>query len=42
MMTLVPGDIISTGTPAGVGPIVPGDRVEVEGVGLLANPVIER
>jgi 2-keto-4-pentenoate hydratase/2-oxohepta-3-ene-1,7-dioic acid hydratase in catechol pathway len=44
VMTLVPGDIISTGTPAGVGPIVPGDRVEVEveGVGLLANPVIER
>ena len=44
VMTLVPGDIISTGTPAGVGPIVPGDRVEVEveGVGVLVNPVIER
>ncbi|MGH7724312.1 MAG: fumarylacetoacetate hydrolase family protein [Candidatus Eiseniibacteriota bacterium] len=44
VMTLVPGDVISTGTPAGVGPIVPGDRVEVEveGVGTLANSVIER
>jgi 2-keto-4-pentenoate hydratase/2-oxohepta-3-ene-1,7-dioic acid hydratase in catechol pathway len=44
VMTLEPGDVISTGTPAGVGPIEPGDRVEieVEGVGTLANPVIER
>ena len=44
VMTLEPGDVISTGTPAGVGPIVPGDTVEieVEGVGTLANPVIER
>jgi len=44
VMRLLPGDIISTGTPAGVGPIVPGDRVEVEveGVGVLQNPVIER
>jgi 2-keto-4-pentenoate hydratase/2-oxohepta-3-ene-1,7-dioic acid hydratase in catechol pathway len=44
VMTLEPGDIISTGTPAGVGPIRPGDVVEVEvdGVGVLRNPVIER
>jgi 2-keto-4-pentenoate hydratase/2-oxohepta-3-ene-1,7-dioic acid hydratase in catechol pathway len=42
-MTLLPGDLISTGTPAGVGPIVPGDRVEVriEGIGSLKNPVIK-
>jgi 2-keto-4-pentenoate hydratase/2-oxohepta-3-ene-1,7-dioic acid hydratase in catechol pathway len=41
VMTLLPGDIISTGTPAGIGPIVPGDRVtiKVEGVGELTNPV---
>jgi 2-keto-4-pentenoate hydratase/2-oxohepta-3-ene-1,7-dioic acid hydratase in catechol pathway len=40
-MTLEPGDVVSTGTPAGVGPIVPGDLVEVgvEGVGALVNPV---
>jgi 2-keto-4-pentenoate hydratase/2-oxohepta-3-ene-1,7-dioic acid hydratase in catechol pathway len=40
-MTLYPGDIISTGTPEGVGPIKPGDVVEVniEGVGVLRNPV---
>lgn len=41
MMTLVPGDVIATGTPAGVGPLVAGDRVEVSvaGVGELRNPV---
>jgi 2-keto-4-pentenoate hydratase/2-oxohepta-3-ene-1,7-dioic acid hydratase in catechol pathway len=41
VMTLEPGDVISTGTPAGVGPLADGDlvEVEVEGVGLLANPV---
>jgi len=41
VMTLLPGDIISTGTPAGIGPIVAGDRVtiKVEGVGELTNPV---
>lgn len=41
VMTLVPGDIISTGTPAGVGPLHGGDRVEIEidGCGVLANPV---
>lgn len=40
-MTLLPGDLISTGTPAGVGPLVAGDVVEVsvEGVGTLRNPV---
>jgi 2-keto-4-pentenoate hydratase/2-oxohepta-3-ene-1,7-dioic acid hydratase in catechol pathway len=43
IMTLLPGDIILTGTPSGVGPIVPGDRVEVEieGVGVLMNPVVQ-
>jgi 2-keto-4-pentenoate hydratase/2-oxohepta-3-ene-1,7-dioic acid hydratase in catechol pathway len=41
IMTLVPGDIIATGTPAGVGPIVDGDVVEVDvpGVSRVANPV---
>jgi 2-keto-4-pentenoate hydratase/2-oxohepta-3-ene-1,7-dioic acid hydratase in catechol pathway len=38
-MTLEPGDIIATGTPAGVGPTAPGDRVDVqiEGIGVLSN-----
>jgi 2-keto-4-pentenoate hydratase/2-oxohepta-3-ene-1,7-dioic acid hydratase in catechol pathway len=42
IMTLLPGDVILTGTPAGVGPIVAGDRVsvEIEGVGELTNPVV--
>ena len=42
VMTLLPGDIITTGTPAGVGPMHPGDKVEVriEGIGGLKNPVI--
>jgi 2-keto-4-pentenoate hydratase/2-oxohepta-3-ene-1,7-dioic acid hydratase in catechol pathway len=41
MMTLHPGDVIATGTPAGVGPLVAGDIVEVSvaGVGVLRNPV---
>jgi 2-keto-4-pentenoate hydratase/2-oxohepta-3-ene-1,7-dioic acid hydratase in catechol pathway len=41
MMTLYPGDLIATGTPAGVGPLVSGDVVEVSaaGVGILRNPV---
>ena len=41
-MTLEPGDLIATGTPAGVGPLAPGDVVEVEipGVGVLRNPVV--
>ena len=40
-MTLEPGDVISTGTPAGVGPLVHGDvvTIKVEGVGALSNPV---
>jgi 2-keto-4-pentenoate hydratase/2-oxohepta-3-ene-1,7-dioic acid hydratase in catechol pathway len=43
IMTLLPGDIISTGTPAGIGPIQPGDtvRIAVEGVGELVNRVEE-
>jgi 2-keto-4-pentenoate hydratase/2-oxohepta-3-ene-1,7-dioic acid hydratase in catechol pathway len=42
VMTLLPGDVILTGTPAGVGPIVAGDTVsvEVEGIGTLSNPVV--
>ncbi|MES2125149.1 MAG: fumarylacetoacetate hydrolase family protein [Gemmatimonadota bacterium] len=41
IMTLEPGDVILTGTPAGVGPLAPGDVVEVEvaGVGVLRNSV---
>lgn len=41
-MTLEPGDLIATGTPAGVGPLTAGDVVEVEipGVGVLRNPVV--
>ncbi|WP_029893687.1 fumarylacetoacetate hydrolase family protein [Desulfohalovibrio reitneri] len=42
VMTLNPGDIILTGTPAGVGPIQEGDevRVEIDNVGILINPVV--
>jgi 2-keto-4-pentenoate hydratase/2-oxohepta-3-ene-1,7-dioic acid hydratase in catechol pathway len=42
--TLLPGDVILTGTPAGVGRMVEGDRVEVEieGLGVLSNPVVSR
>jgi len=42
VMTLGPGDLIATGTPAGVGPLQPGDtvEVEVEGVGTLTNSVV--
>jgi 2-keto-4-pentenoate hydratase/2-oxohepta-3-ene-1,7-dioic acid hydratase in catechol pathway len=41
MMTLLPGDVIATGTPAGVGPLTAGDVVEVSvtGIGTLRNPV---
>lgn len=41
-MTLEPGDLIATGTPAGIGPMKDGDRVEVDiaGIGVLANPVV--
>jgi 2-keto-4-pentenoate hydratase/2-oxohepta-3-ene-1,7-dioic acid hydratase in catechol pathway len=42
VMTLLPGDVILTGTPAGVGPIVAGDTVsvEIDGIGTLTNPVV--
>jgi 2-keto-4-pentenoate hydratase/2-oxohepta-3-ene-1,7-dioic acid hydratase in catechol pathway len=42
IMTLEPGDLIATGTPSGVGPLVDGDRVEVEipGIGVLTNSVV--
>ncbi len=42
VMTLEPGDVILTGTPAGVGPLSPGDQVEVEieGIGTLSNGVV--
>ena len=42
VMTLLPGDVILTGTPAGVSPITAGDTVvvRVEGIGDLANPVV--
>ena len=41
VMTLLPGDVIATGTPAGIGPVRPGDRLEVsiEGIGTLVNDV---
>jgi 2-keto-4-pentenoate hydratase/2-oxohepta-3-ene-1,7-dioic acid hydratase in catechol pathway len=43
VMTLLPGDVILTGTPAGISPVQPGDRieVEVEGIGVLANEVVQ-
>jgi len=44
VMTLLPGDVIATGTPAGVSPMKAGDVVEVviEGIGTLRNPVVNR
>ncbi len=44
VMTLLPGDVILTGTPAGVGPLAPGDEVSVTigGVGTLTNTVVDR
>lgn len=41
-MTLEPGDVVATGTPAGIGPMIPGDAVEVEleGIGVLKNQII--
>ena len=44
IMTLQPGDIVSTGTPSGVGPLHAGVTVvvEVEGIGRLENPVVNR
>jgi 2-keto-4-pentenoate hydratase/2-oxohepta-3-ene-1,7-dioic acid hydratase in catechol pathway len=43
-MTLEVGDVISTGTPSGVGNLAPGDivEVEIEGIGILRNPVVAR
>lgn len=43
-MTLLPGDVVLTGTPAGVGALLPGDEVSVrvEGIGTLTNPVLAR
>lgn len=42
IMTLLPGDVIATGTPAGIGPLRHGDNVEIiiESIGTLSNPVI--
>ena len=42
IMTLEPGDVVTTGTPSGVGPLVPGDIVEItcSGIGTLINPVV--
>ena len=43
-MTLEPGDLIATGTPEGVGPVVAGDIVEISipGIGTLRNPVADQ
>jgi len=43
VMTLLPGDIIATGTPSGIGPMYPGDTVEIkiEPIGTLRNYVVE-
>jgi 2-keto-4-pentenoate hydratase/2-oxohepta-3-ene-1,7-dioic acid hydratase in catechol pathway len=44
VMTLLPGDVILTGTPEGVGPMNPGDEVEISiaGIGTLTNKVAMR
>lgn len=44
VMTLLPGDVILTGTPAGVGPMISGESVtvEIEGIGSLTNPVVDK
>ena len=41
VMTLLPGDVIATGTPSGIGPMEPGDKIEIriENVGSLINSV---
>lgn len=43
-ITLRAGDVIITGTPAGIGPMLPGDvveiEIEIEGIGVLRNPVV--
>jgi len=43
VMTLVPGDLVATGTPEGVGPVIAGDVVEITigGMGTLRNPVAD-
>jgi 2-keto-4-pentenoate hydratase/2-oxohepta-3-ene-1,7-dioic acid hydratase in catechol pathway len=43
VMTLLPGDLVLTGTPAGIGPLVAGDKVNVsiEGIGSLSNSVVD-
>jgi 2-keto-4-pentenoate hydratase/2-oxohepta-3-ene-1,7-dioic acid hydratase in catechol pathway len=42
--TLLPSDVVLTGTPAGVGPLHPGETVgvEIDGIGALLNPVVDR
>lgn len=42
VMTLLPGDVVLTGTPSGVGPVEPGDvmEIEIDGIGVLANRVV--
>ncbi|MFB3885650.1 MAG: fumarylacetoacetate hydrolase family protein [Thermodesulfobacteriota bacterium] len=44
IMTLLPGDVIATGTPSGIGPMAIGDRIDVviEGIGTLTNTVVNR
>ena len=44
IVTLLPADVILTGTPAGVGPLLAGQRVraEIDGIGVLENPVMDR
>ncbi len=41
VMTLLPGDVIATGTPSGIGPMVIGDKIDIviEGIGTLSNTV---
>jgi 2-keto-4-pentenoate hydratase/2-oxohepta-3-ene-1,7-dioic acid hydratase in catechol pathway len=43
VMTMLPGDVLLTGTPAGIGPLVAGDQVSVriDGIGTLTNPVVD-
>ena len=43
VMTMLPGDVLLTGTPAGIGPLVAGDSVAVsiEGIGALTNRVVD-
>ena len=44
IMTLLPGDVIATGTPSGVSPLLDGQdvQIEIEGIGVLRNPVVNR